>query len=63
MHTYNDLLERVSRHVIRLFTQYEKKDLCYHNLEHTRTVVERTRQIATAYNFSGAELFILTASA
>jgi predicted metal-dependent HD superfamily phosphohydrolase len=63
MHTYNDLLERVSRHVIRLFTQYEKKDLCYHNLEHTKTVVERTLQIASSYDFSAADLFILTTSA
>jgi predicted metal-dependent HD superfamily phosphohydrolase len=63
MHTYNELLEKVSRHVIHLFTQYEKKDLCYHNLEHTKTVVERTLQIAAYYDFSAADQFILTTSA
>ena len=63
MHTYNDLLERVSRHVIRLFAQYEKKDLCYHNLEHTKTVVARTLQIAAGYDLRAADLFVLTTSA
>ena len=60
---YSQLIEKISAHVIRLFNQYQSNELMYHNLEHTKTVVKRTSEIATNYNLSDTELFILSAGA
>ena len=57
------LIEEISTHVIRLFNQYPSKDLMYHNLDHTKTVVKRTLEIAANYDLTDTELFILSAGA
>ena len=57
------LIEEISAHVISLFNQYRANDLMYHNLEHTKTVVKRTSEIAANYHLSDTELFILSAGA
>src|SRR5258705_7816552 len=63
LNNYSRLIEKTSAHVIRLFNQYQSNDLMYHNLEHTKTVVKRTFEIATNYQLSDTELFILLAGA
>ena len=63
LNNYSRLIEKISAHVIRLFNQYQSNELMYHNLEHTKTVVKRTFEIATNYHLSDTELFILSAGA
>ena len=63
LNNYSGLIEKISAHVIRLFNQYQSNELMYHNLEHTKTVVKRTSEIATHYHLSDTELFILSAGA
>ena len=63
MINYLQLIEKISIHVISLFDQYQANDLMYHNLEHTKTVVKRSSEIAANYHLSDTELFILSAAA
>ena len=63
MNNYLQLIEEISTHVISLFNQYQGNDLIYHNLEHTKTVVKRSSEIAANYHLSDTELFILLAAA
>lgn len=57
------LIDDIREHVTNLYNQYEGNDLCYHNLEHTKTVVDRAMDIATNYSLSPTELFILQTGA
>ena len=63
MNNYLELEEKTSIYVKRLFNQYRANDLKYHNLEHTKSVIKRTLEIAANYSFSETELFILSAGA
>ena len=63
MNNYLQLVEEISIHVTNLFNQYQPNYLIYHNLEHTKTVVKRSSEIATNYNLIDTELFILLAAA
>lgn len=63
MNNYLQLIERISAHVISLFDQYQTNDLMFHNLEHTKTVVKRTSEIAAKYPFEEFEIFILLGAA
>ncbi|MEP6595412.1 MAG: HD domain-containing protein [Ginsengibacter sp.] len=58
-----ELLEKISMYVVGLFDQYQGNDLLYHNLEHTKSVVKRSLEIAANYTFNESELFIITAGA
>ena len=63
MNNYVQLIEEISTEVISLFNQSQVKILMYHNVEHTKTVVKRTSEIAANYHLSETELFILSAAA
>ena len=63
MNAYLQLIEDIQKHVISLFDKYQTKELLYHNLEHTKTVVQRVSEIAAIYNLSDIELLILLAAA
>jgi len=63
MNNYLELAEKTGIYVKRLFNQYRANDLKYHNLEHTKSVVKRTLEIAANYSLSETELFILSAAA
>ena len=63
MNNYLELAEKTGIYVKRLFNQYRANDLKYHNLEHTKSVVKRTLEIAANYLLSETELFILSAAA
>ncbi|KAA9040797.1 HD domain-containing protein [Ginsengibacter hankyongi] len=63
MNNYLQLLEEISTQVISLFIEPRVNILMYHNVEHTKTVVKRTSEIAANYHLSETELFILSAAA
>ena len=63
MKKYLHLIEEISAEVIGLFNQPRVNILKYHNVEHTKTVVKRTSEIAANYNLNDTELFILSAAA
>lgn len=63
MNNYLRLLEEISTQVISLFIEPRVNILRYHNVEHTKTVVKRTSEIAANYHLSETELFILSAAA
>jgi predicted metal-dependent HD superfamily phosphohydrolase len=63
MNTSLSLLEEASAHVTNLFREFKGGYLLYHNLQHTKSVVKRSMEIARNYAFSESELFILYAAA
>ena len=63
MNNYLGLAEKTGTYVKRLFNQYQANDLKYHNLEHTKSVIKRTLEIAANYSLRETELFILSAAA
>lgn len=60
---YSALMKNVREYVTSLFNEYRGGDLFYHSLDHTKTVVKRTFEIAANYSFTEAELFILSSAA
>lgn len=58
-----DIYKKIESHVTNLFEKQEAKGLYYHNLEHTKRVVARTKEIAAHYNVSEKEMLILYAAA
>ena len=45
-------LERIKKYVVRLFELRTTPDLCYHNLEHTQTVVKNATEMADFYHLN-----------
>ncbi|MFD2287138.1 metal-dependent phosphohydrolase [Pedobacter petrophilus] len=60
---FDVLLEETEAYVSQLFQQHWHKDLVYHDLEHTRLVVSRTREIASNYRLDKLRQFLLFAAA
>ncbi len=58
-----DIYKKIENHVTGLFEKTTVKGLEYHNLEHTRQVVARTKEIAAHYNVTEKEMVILYAAA
>lgn len=52
MATNNGLLKEAERYVHDLFDQYYQENLVFHNIEHTRSVVQRVQEIASHYDLS-----------
>jgi len=50
-----DIYKKIENHVTGLFEKTAVRGLQYHNLEHTRQVVARTKEIAAPYNVSESE--------
>ena len=63
MNNYVQLIEEISTEVISLFNHSQVNILMYHNVEHTKSVVKRTSEIAANYDLNDTELFILSAAA
>ena len=51
--------KRLEEHVSSLFESHDSSHLVFHNIEHTRTVVIRSSEIAGHYNISDADMRIL----
>jgi predicted metal-dependent HD superfamily phosphohydrolase len=58
-----DLYKKIESHVINLYEKDNVPGLFYHNLEHTKQVVARTKEIAAHYNVSEKEMLILYSAA
>jgi HD superfamily phosphodiesterase len=63
MTSYLNLLDEGSAYVTDMFREYRGRYLSYHNLQHTKSVVNRSIEIASNYTLTETELFILSAGA
>jgi predicted metal-dependent HD superfamily phosphohydrolase len=57
------LYKQVEKHVKGLFENNPQPNLTYHNLEHTKTVVDRVLEIAVHYQLSDKEMFAVFTAA
>ncbi len=55
----NNLYKKTEQYVTDLFTKNQNGNLVYHNLEHTKQVVERTKEIAGHYYLSEQDMLAL----
>ena len=55
--------EHIATYVTGLYTQYQTAILLYHNLDHIKTVVERTQEIGANYSLNEEDRFTLLAAA
>ncbi len=53
------IYKKISDHVTEIFEEYHHPNLVYHNLDHTKTVVERTQEIAAHYQLEEQDMLIL----
>jgi predicted metal-dependent HD superfamily phosphohydrolase len=60
---YKQLQEEVKEHVLEYFHTHHDAKLVYHNLEHTKNVVDATMQIANHYQLNDKDFFIVTTGA
>ena len=60
---YHKIDKRIEEYVTDLFGKMHSPALVFHNLDHTKNVVKRTREIAGHYNVSEKEMLILYAAA
>jgi len=58
-----DLYKKIESHVTSLYEKANVQALHYHNLEHTKQVVARTKEIAAHYNVSEEEMLVLYSAA
>jgi predicted metal-dependent HD superfamily phosphohydrolase len=58
-----DLYKKIENHVTGLYEKGNVQGLHYHNLDHAKQVVARTKEIAAHYNVSEKEMLILYAAA
>ena len=59
----NIIYKKVEDFVTDLFEKYPNNKLVFHNLKHTETVVQRTKEIAAHYNLSEKEMLVLYVAA
>jgi len=60
---YKNLQEEVKQHVLAYFNTHHDAKLVYHNLDHTKSVVDATMQIANHYQLNDKDFFIVTTGA
>jgi predicted metal-dependent HD superfamily phosphohydrolase len=60
---YNKIEKRIEEYVTGLFEEKHIPALVFHNLDHTRTVVKRAKEIASHYDLSEKDNFILVTAA
>ncbi|ACU04685.1 conserved hypothetical protein [Pedobacter heparinus DSM 2366] len=59
---YREILDQLRTHVASLFHAHNDARFIYHNLHHTEQVVENTVKIASHYQLSDQDFFIVTAA-
>ena len=59
----NNLYKKIEHYVTGLFETLEDNTLAYHNLKHTQSVVDRTKEIAGHYHVNEKEMLTLYAAA
>jgi predicted metal-dependent HD superfamily phosphohydrolase len=60
---YHELLKNVEDHVNLFFREHADPNLFFHNLSHTRNVVDNSKQIADHYQLDDRNFFIVSAAA
>ena len=60
---YTDISQKAENFVMGLFEKNKQEALLFHNLEHTRSVVARAKEIASQYELSEKDQAILYISA
>ena len=60
---YKQQLEKVEDFVLTYFHTHQDVRLVYHNLDHTKAVVEATMQIANHYQLNDKDFFIVCTGA
>ncbi len=56
---FNPLYKKAEQYITDLFAHANTEKLIYHNLEHTKKVVERTKEIAAHYNLIESDILVL----
>jgi predicted metal-dependent HD superfamily phosphohydrolase len=59
----DNIYKRVANHVTGLFEKHPNPNLVFHNLAHTRNVVERAQEIAAHYQFSESDTLTIYVAA
>jgi predicted metal-dependent HD superfamily phosphohydrolase len=59
MSNNNGILKNAEKHVHDLFDKYYQDNLVFHNIEHTKSVVQRVQEIASHYDLNEKELLEL----
>ncbi|HEY6976220.1 MAG TPA: HD domain-containing protein, partial [Chitinophagaceae bacterium] len=59
----NNFYKQTENYVTGLFGKVHNPNLVYHNLNHTETVVQRTKEIAEHYHISERDMIILCTAA
>src|SRR5688500_13626760 len=60
---YNQIYRKVENHVVGLFEKTFNPNLVYHNLEHTKTTVNRTKEIAGHYDLDERSMLVVYVAA
>jgi HD superfamily phosphodiesterase len=55
----NSIYKKVEQYVVDLFEDNKDSTLVFHNLHHTKTVVNRTKEIAGHYNINERDMLVL----
>ena len=63
MATNNGLLKEAEKYVHGLFDKYYQENLVFHDIEHTRSVVQRVQEIASHYDLNDKEMLELLLAA
>ncbi|HRN78894.1 MAG TPA: HD domain-containing protein [Ferruginibacter sp.] len=61
--SYNKVFAKTEKAVTQFFEQHGKKNLTYHNLQHTTYVVHKTLEIAAHYPVTDEQLMVLYVAA
>lgn len=59
----NHLYKKIEHYVIGLFEKLQDENLVFHNLKHTQSVVDRTKEIVVHYHVDEKQMLILYAAA
>lgn len=60
---YQDIYPKVEEYVEQLFVEHNRRDLTFHNLEHTRNVVNNAKEIAAHSSLSDDDSLIIYVAA
>ena len=60
---YNHIYKKVELHVVDLYEKHHSANLVYHNIEHTRSVVSRAKEIAGHYNLVDGDMLVIYVAA
>ena len=60
---YTNIYKKVEAHVTELFEKHKNEALIYHNFQHTKLVVSRTKEIAAHYELVESDMMVVYVAA